>query len=273
MEIIIVDDNSTDNTQTLIEPYVQQDPRFFYIRHKINKGNAAARNTAWRNSKGEYIAFMDDDDIWIDDDKLMKQYKILEKYPSKKIGIVCSSVEIFSENNRFKKIISKPENFKDMLLKGNGLIFSPTVLTKNEVLEKTDGFDENLYKGVDADFYRNAVCVYGYDVFFLPEVTTKIDRTKTSRLTNADNLKKLADSLQSFQHVYKKYQDLIEPNKDVNAYWLELFSRHYHKMYLLTKDKKLRKTSSKYIVQSLLQKSKISSVKQLIKIITNRTKW
>lgn len=65
MEIIIVDDNSTDNTQTVIDPYLQ-DPRFLYIKHKINKGNAAARNTAWRNSKGEYIAFMDDDDIWID---------------------------------------------------------------------------------------------------------------------------------------------------------------------------------------------------------------
>ena len=66
-EIIIVDDYSTDGTQELIENYlIKLDTRIRYIRHEVNKGLAAGRNSAIFNAKGKYFTFCDDDDEWED---------------------------------------------------------------------------------------------------------------------------------------------------------------------------------------------------------------
>ena len=61
-EIIVVDDASADDTQEVVGNL--DDGRIRYIRHEINKGVAATRNTGVLNSKGKYIAFLDDDDKW-----------------------------------------------------------------------------------------------------------------------------------------------------------------------------------------------------------------
>src|SRR6056297_2055943 len=76
LEIIIVDDGSDDNTYEVLENLGKNDNRINYIKHAKNRGNAAARNTALKNSSGEYIAFMDDDDEWIDPHKIEKQISI-----------------------------------------------------------------------------------------------------------------------------------------------------------------------------------------------------
>lgn len=77
-ELIIVDDGSTDNTVEIIQKY--SDPRIILIRHKENKGAAAARNTGYKHSRGEYIVVSDSDDI-NRNDKIQKQVEFLEKNP------------------------------------------------------------------------------------------------------------------------------------------------------------------------------------------------
>ena len=81
IEIVIVDDYSTDDTANVVDQYIARDPRIKYIRHKRNLGNAFSRNTAINNGTGKYVAFMDDDDVWIDSDKLVKQVKALCNQP------------------------------------------------------------------------------------------------------------------------------------------------------------------------------------------------
>jgi len=53
-----------------IKDYQQNDNRIKYFKHDVNKGNAAARNTALKYSTGFYVSFLDDDDEWIDSEKL-----------------------------------------------------------------------------------------------------------------------------------------------------------------------------------------------------------
>jgi len=64
LEVLIVDDASTDQTYEAVKPYLErQEVR--YLRHEQNKGHQAARNTGIKNSSGEYVAFLDSDDTWI----------------------------------------------------------------------------------------------------------------------------------------------------------------------------------------------------------------
>lgn len=62
-EIIVVDDASTDNTEAVIQQY--DDSRIVYLKHEVNSGGAAARNTGIRHARGQYIAFLDSDDEWL----------------------------------------------------------------------------------------------------------------------------------------------------------------------------------------------------------------
>ena len=83
-EIIVVDDGSADDTKSVVESF--NNPKIRYIRHDINKGQSAARNTGIKNAKGKYIAFQDSDDEWLPE-KLEKQMSCFES-PSSHSGIV-----------------------------------------------------------------------------------------------------------------------------------------------------------------------------------------
>ncbi|GAH83893.1 unnamed protein product, partial [marine sediment metagenome] len=89
-EIIIIDDASTDNTREVAREFQEREKRIKYFKHEINKGGGAARNTGIKNSKGEYIAFLDSDDEWYPE-KLEKQIEIFNKN-DENLGVVYSGV-------------------------------------------------------------------------------------------------------------------------------------------------------------------------------------
>lgn len=64
-EMIIVDDGSTDHTKEMVESYARRFPDKIRYIYQINAGPAAARNTAIKNSTGEYLALLDSDDLWM----------------------------------------------------------------------------------------------------------------------------------------------------------------------------------------------------------------
>lgn len=76
-ELIIVDDCSTDNTDEIVKPYLD-DSRIKYLKNNKNSGAAVSRNYALREAKGKWIAFLDSDDIWYPE-KLEKQIDFMMK--------------------------------------------------------------------------------------------------------------------------------------------------------------------------------------------------
>ena len=81
IEIIIVDDNESEDeysriTQKLLKELIDS-KKIIYVKHNTNKGISAARNTGIKNSKGEYIAFLDSDDVWLPN-KLEHQINIIK---------------------------------------------------------------------------------------------------------------------------------------------------------------------------------------------------
>lgn len=77
-EMIIVDDCSRDNTGYIVKQKAKEDERIKYIKLDKNSGASVARNVALKNAKGKYIAFLDCDDLWLED-KLKKQVNFMEE--------------------------------------------------------------------------------------------------------------------------------------------------------------------------------------------------
>ena len=93
IECIIVDDGSSDETRQVVEEFT--DERLVYLRHETQRHASAARNTGIAYSRGELIAFLDDDDEWMSR-KLEKQVELLLSL-HEKVGMVYCWMDYFDQ--------------------------------------------------------------------------------------------------------------------------------------------------------------------------------
>lgn len=101
-EMIIVDDCSTDNTKEIVDKYIKEDSRIKYFCLENNAGAAVARTKAMELANGEYMAFLDSDDIW-PEEKLKKQLAFMKKHD---VAFSCTAYEQIDENGKsLNKII------------------------------------------------------------------------------------------------------------------------------------------------------------------------
>lgn len=119
-ELIVVNDCSTDNTRSIVESFVENDKRIRLINNITNSGVAATRNNAIKAAKGQYVAFLDSDDIWFEN-KLEMQVSKLSNSPMNAVACHTSYLRIDEKG----KILSKSSVRKDVnfrqLLKSNSI--------------------------------------------------------------------------------------------------------------------------------------------------------
>lgn len=107
-ECLLIDDGSTDNTAAIIKKWVEKDNRFCYYK-KENKGVSEARNFGLQKAKGDFIQFLDSDDL-IASDKLSVSISAIQEY---EVDIVCSNYLMFSESiNNTRSPFSQLEKFE-----------------------------------------------------------------------------------------------------------------------------------------------------------------
>lgn len=125
LEIIVINDNSTDNLDEVMEKY-RDNPALFYVKNSKNLGVAEARNKGVNLAKGKYIAFLDADDYW-EKDKLKKQLKALEKTGA---VICCTAREMMQPNGELtgRTIPVKEKLTYRELLKHNSINCSSVLL-------------------------------------------------------------------------------------------------------------------------------------------------
>ena len=95
-ELVVVDDASTDNTAALIKQMAAADQRIQFIKHQYTQGAGSARSTALKQAKGQFIAFLDADDLW-HPDKLKTQVAYMQKH---KVNVCFSSYELIDEQGQ-----------------------------------------------------------------------------------------------------------------------------------------------------------------------------
>ncbi len=174
LEIIIVDDGSTDNTKEVLSKYDGK-VRYFY---QENRGVSAARNIGIKESRGEFIAFLDSDDSWLGN-KLEQQMKLFQYDPS--VSLQYSYARYLDKANNIEFIRPKnvSKSFKDFLYEDTVLPTSSVVLKKS-VLEEVGMFDEGLPGIEDYDLWLR--CSRKFKIGFIPE-TLVLKNNSSSNLS------------------------------------------------------------------------------------------
>jgi glycosyltransferase involved in cell wall biosynthesis len=136
LEILVLDDNSSDNTAEIVRNYSQSDSRIKYHKNESNVGITTNRNRALSLSNGKYIAVLDSDDYWIDENKIEDQVKFLESNPD--FAVIGSYAKFVNEKDE-EVFTYKPETKHDAIIKKilikNQLVHS-SVLIREEAFEK-----------------------------------------------------------------------------------------------------------------------------------------
>jgi glycosyltransferase involved in cell wall biosynthesis len=161
LEVIVVDDGSTDGSQEVLKAFTDR----VRIIHQENQGVSAARNRGIRESRGEFIAFLDADDLW-HPEKLAKQLQLFEN-PA--VGLVHCAVEYVDEQNR--PLGTNFTGRRGRVLKAIALLQGTVVLAggstavvRREAFEKVGGFDRDMSTAADWDMWRRIACAYEIDV-------------------------------------------------------------------------------------------------------------
>lgn len=153
LEIIIADDGSTDNTEEIVASLSAQDGRVKYLKGPHFGRIAKISNFGLREAKGEYVAILDDDDVWMDSKKLEKQVRFLDEN-SDYVGCAGGFIVVDKEG-REKLRALKPE--KDVDIKRNALVANPivnaTAVFRLEAGKKVDFYDETMLQFADWDFW------------------------------------------------------------------------------------------------------------------------
>lgn len=167
-EIIVVDDGSTDDTQQVVAGYGKT-IRYVY---QSNQGASAARNVALSIASGEFIAYLDADDLWIAD-KLSRQVEYLDAHPA--CGFLHTEVSVIDEQNkvlhtRFNYETNRPVPqglcIRELLLRSH--IQTLTVLERRTAFDDAGMFDLRLPVAQDYLHWLGVV-LRGYEVGYLAE--------------------------------------------------------------------------------------------------------
>lgn len=154
-ECIIVDDGSTDNTDEVVESYVDKDSRFKYFHRPFNhnSGGNGARNFGFLMSKGEFINWFDSDDVMFSD---FIKLKIEPFYNNNNLDVVFSAFNYFDKNGIQKRISNNSfsGNIINDLVSGN-VTYSPLPYMLKKKAVNGYKFDESLKKAQDLDFFFN----------------------------------------------------------------------------------------------------------------------
>lgn len=148
-ELIVVDDCSQDDTPLLLNRI--KDPRLNSIRHAINSGAAAARNTGIKAATGKYIAFLDSDDEWLPQ-KLEEQIQFHKTIPETEGASATDQILKDISGNETEIRLQDKEGTLENLLIHDQLGLGSTFFADRSLVEKTGGIDISLLRYEEWDW-------------------------------------------------------------------------------------------------------------------------
>jgi glycosyltransferase involved in cell wall biosynthesis len=155
VEVIVVDDGSTDGTAALVEDL--GDPRLRLVRHEFARGVASARNHGVAEARADWVAFLDDDDLWAPS-KLRSQLDAAEAVGAS--FAFCGAVMV-DERLRVLRTFEQPdsERLAETLASMNAIPAGcSNVVARTDLVRSVGGFDERLFQLADWDLWYRLAC-------------------------------------------------------------------------------------------------------------------
>lgn len=220
-EIIIVDDNKDNSLSENILLYCQKNGLTYIASGNV--GAAAARNIGINIAKGDYIAFLDDDDIWFPN-KLLIQMPL---FFSPDTGLVYSRGYTFKSNNQGGALkmpyatdcYYKTEVHYEDLLEKNYIGTTSQLVVKKAILVQLNGFDESLPSRQDYDLClriaRHYRCLGADEYLFLHNIHSENQITANAII-----------NMQGYILLFKKYKTDIQQIKDAPRKWCYRIMHH-----------------------------------------------
>ena len=197
-EIIVVDDESSEDSKIILNEIKKIDPRIFILKNSKNLGAGYSRNKAIKFSKGKFLAFCDCDDLW-DQNKLNNQLRFMKKF---NIDACHTSYSIVNNLGKIigERIAASQLNYKNLLNSCD--IGLSTVIIKKKLLDNFEIFFPNLKTKEDYILWlkltKNGIIFFGLD-----EKLTKWRKLKNS--LSASSVQKILDA-------YKVYNTYLNYN-------------------------------------------------------------
>jgi len=200
-EIIVVDDGSTDNTKEIIDNNFPQ-VRYYYLPHR---GVSRARNYGIQRARGEFIAFLDADDLWLPE-KLEKQIGVFNA--DQELMLVFTEHRFFDSNGIREATFSKKERLMTGDIVKNIFLYShvalPTVMVRKNVFQEIGYFEENLNVAEDDNLWIRIALKFR--IHLLDEVLVHCRMTENSLSRITSNV--VTGVLKNVELIENKYPDL-----------------------------------------------------------------
>ena len=200
LEIIVVDDCSPDNTPEVVKRI--EDNRLTYYRHDTNQGGSAARNTGIKKAQGQYIAFLDSDDVWLTQ-KLELQLKAIASAANDNLVVSYTKFQksdrVFYQPSVLPRRGKQPqETIADYLWLGGGETLTSTLLVSRS-LATSYLFPTHLHKHQDLDFVLGLES-QGAIFIFVPQVLTIWhNEPRGDRISRRTNYQLSLDWIESYR--------------------------------------------------------------------------
>ena len=216
-ELLVVDDGSDDNTDTIVSAFKDERIRYFNKEHTGH--TSILKNFALGVAKGDLIGFIDSDDLW-KKEKLGKQVEVLNG--NKTVGFSISDVTTFRDSiiliDHSYQLQNTIEytNIFERLVKNRMLVYNPTLVIRKECFNRVGLFNEQMFSG---DYHFNMRLSYYYDAAVIYE-TLVLRRAHDSNMSELLPFENYAEYIETYEYLRRnKMIDFTDVYKaKTNAY-------------------------------------------------------
>lgn len=243
-EIIITNDGSTDNTPQILDNFAKQNPTVVKVIHQKNMGQSIARNASIAAAKGDFIAFMDADDIWAKQ-KIARQVQYFADHPD--VGLVYTEgMTIDGRGNKLEAFGCSSEFtgncFKTLFLRNN--IIGSSVMVRKRILDKVGAFTPYLRACENWELWTRISREHKID--FIDEELAYYRQHDSNMSKNIDWM--IDNRIKAVRHNHDQYKNIV-PDEELltkQAYFMAY--RGFGSVYLGNLD---LKKARKYIALAL----------------------